>query len=85
MDTLSLNTGTPSKCLTNDIASSIRLFVDDCLLYRQIDSIQDKQTLQQDLSTLFDWAKTWGMAFNVKKCNVLTITRRTKKETFLHL
>ena len=66
--------------IASSIQSSIRLFADDCLLYRQIDSIQDQQTLQQDLSTLVDWAKTWGMSFNVKKCNVLTITRRTKKK-----
>ena len=44
----------------NDIAeninSNIRLFVDDCVVYRQIDSHQDYVILQEDLNNLFDWS-----------------------------
>ena len=41
-----------------------RLFADDCLLYRVVDSINDQLQLQQDLKKLEDWADTWGMRFN---------------------
>ena len=29
---------------------------------------------------LLEWTKTWGMEFNVKKCNVLYVTLKTKKK-----
>ena len=62
----------------NDIADSlssiVRLFADDCLVYREIKSRADQFALQQDLDKLVEWAQTWGMEFNVQKCNILTIT-----------
>ena len=61
----------------NDIAeninSNIRLFADDCVVYRQIDSPQDHAILQEDLNNLFDWSNTWQMKFNVDKCVVMNI------------
>ena len=36
--------------------------------------------LQRDLDRLIEWTKTWGMEFNVKKCNVLSVTLKTKKK-----
>ena len=58
----------------------MRLFADDCLLYREVNSINDQVALQADLNTLVEWAHTWGMAFNIKKCNMLTVTNRKKKK-----
>ena len=61
----------------NDIAeninSNIRLFADDCVVYRQIDSPVDHVILQEDLNNLFDWSNTWQMKFNVDKCVVMNI------------
>ena len=34
--------------------------------------------LQQDLDKLTQWSKTWGMQFNVKKCNIIPFTNATK-------
>ena len=34
--------------------------------------------LQKDLDTLVKWSKTWGMMFNIKKCNIISITNATK-------
>lgn len=36
--------------------------------------------LQKDLDTLVKWAKKLGMEFNIKKCNLLSITWQTKKK-----
>ena len=36
--------------------------------------------MQKDLDTLVKWAQTWGMEFNIKKCNILSITLQTKKK-----
>ena len=62
-------------CHINDlplcVKSKVRLFADDCLLYRTIKSMQDHTILQNDLKNLEEWADKWGMRFNAKKCFVL--------------
>ncbi|XP_014663381.1 PREDICTED: RNA-directed DNA polymerase from mobile element jockey-like [Priapulus caudatus] len=62
--------------LPDAVVSQVRLFADDCLIYREIRSIADQIELQRDLERLHDWALTWGMRFNTKKCNILRIHRR---------
>ena len=54
-----------------NLGTRIRLFADDCLIYRAIHSIQDQILIQQDLDTLQSWSTTWGMKFNPSKCNIL--------------
>ena len=56
------------------MASSCSLFTDDCLLYRQIRSIDDCRILQDDLLGMEDWVNTWKMDFNIDKCEVLQIS-----------
>ena len=55
---------------------SIRLFADDCLLYRVVESTRDAAALQWDLRQLCRWADNWEMDFNPSKCYVLTITKK---------
>lgn len=62
----------------NDTSSSIRLFADDCLLYRRIASREDSETLQRDLDQMCKWAKIWQMNFNPGKCSVLRVTLKRK-------
>lgn len=68
-------------CHINDlpevVSSQVRLFADDCLLYREINTFQDHNTLQEDLKHLEEWADTWGMRFNAKKCFILSIKTRS--------
>ena len=59
-----------------DIKSTIRLFADDCVLYREIKSHNDSNLLQQDLDTLCRWAYKWQMRFNVSKCHIMYMTRK---------
>ena len=59
--------------------TSIRLFADDCLVYRRIESPEDQQILQNDLHNLQQWAERWGMRFNASKCNIMHIARPRKK------
>ena len=64
----------------NDISagtsSSVRLFADDCLLYRVVDSTRDASLLQGDLRQMCRWAEDWEMDFNPSKCYKLSITKR---------
>lgn len=61
--------------ITDNITSTIRLFADDCTIYRPIRSKLDHQKLQEDLTKLTTWESKWKMEFNVSKCNVMHITR----------
>ena len=62
--------------LPSSVSSQVRLFADDCLLYREINTFKDHLTLQQDLKQLKVWADTWGMHFNASKCYILSIKEK---------
>ena len=68
-------------CFINDlpdaVSSQVRLFADDCVLYRPIKSYADHRKLQEDLANLEKWAETWGMEFNAKKCHILSVKNKT--------
>ena len=68
--------------LPEQVTSQVRLFADDCVLYRTVDSVEDHSLLQQDLDVLKTWELTWQMEFHPKKCCVMNITR---KRNPLHL
>ena len=61
--------------LSDNIRSSVRLFADDCVLYRNIHSLQDCLTLQEDLASLGQWEADWQMKFNAAKCHSMRVTR----------
>ena len=46
-------------------SSTIRLFADDCILYRSIKTQQDSTLLQYDLNSIAQWELTWQMKFNI--------------------
>ena len=58
------------------ISSSIRLFADDCLLYRTINDSNDSLSLQNDLNASSKWERDWQMTFNVGKCHTMCIFDR---------
>ena len=70
--------------MPSHVKSQMRLFADDALLYRRIDSANDQKILQEDLSALQHWADTWGMRFNPKKCYVMRIARSSKPLTKIY-
>ena len=58
--------------------STLRLFADDCLLYKTIQSSQDSIDLQQDLLAMQSWEETRLMKFNISKCFVMRVTQSKK-------
>jgi ribonucleases P/MRP protein subunit RPP40 len=50
-------------------------FADDNKGYKVIDSVLDRDILQEMLNKLCEWAKTWEMEFNVSKCKILHVGR----------
>ena len=59
----------------DNITSTIKLFADDCLLFRTIKSDEDTSKLQEDLNNLNEWSNLWQMQFNAKKCYTLRVHR----------
>ncbi len=70
--------------LPQHVTSTVRMFADDCLLYRAIKSQQDQLELQHDIDSLVTWSKTWGMSFNAQKCNIMRISRSRSPLTKLY-
>ena len=66
--------------LPEGLACTPRLFADDCLLYRVIDSDADTEQLQPELLQLESWESRWVREFAAEKCQVLTITRKHTKK-----
>ena len=56
--------------------STVRLFADDCVLYRKVKSSEDAAELQRDLDGLQQWEADWQMEFHPKKCQVLHVTNK---------
>ena len=63
--------------LPDNIRSSVRLFADDCVLYKNIHvhSLHDCLILQEDLTSLGQWEAKWQMKFNVAKCHSMRVFR----------
>ena len=72
----------------NDIAhhlnSKIRLFADDCHIYKEIENSRDQELLQADLNQLHKWSIEWQMAFNVSKCYSMTVTIKKRKKNHVY-
>ena len=61
--------------------SVARLFADDCVLYRRINSEEDAHKLQKDLDGLQKWERDWLMEFHPQKCQTMHITNKRKPIT----
>ena len=59
--------------LPNNIHSTVRLFADACVLYREINNQLDSKELQKDLDELTKWEHDWQMHFNPDRCFVIRL------------
>lgn len=65
--------------LPNGLTSRVRLFADDCVIYRNISSDTDRQALQADLDTLNAWCSDWLMTLNLSKTKCMSFTRSSTR------
>ena len=61
--------------INENITSSVRLFADDCVIYKSITSLEDVEQLQEDLCKICEWTNKWQMKLNIDKSAVLRCTR----------
>lgn len=62
--------------LPSSVTSSIRLFADDCVVYRRICVSSDQLALQNDLNVIENWCSFWMMQLNISKCKFMQVSRR---------
>lgn len=70
--------------ITANIECDIKLFTDDCFIYKEIVSYEDHLLLNRALDLVSNWCKEWQMSINTTKSVCMSLT--TKKEalgTFL--
>jgi hypothetical protein len=66
--------------IAKDIESQIRLFADDKSLYIVVDiPVQSSLTINNDLNTIHNWAKSWLVDFNPNKTESLLMSRKNIK------
>ena len=59
--------------LPEHIQSKVRLFADDYIVYREINSKADCEILQEPLHAIERWESTWAMEFHPAKGSVMRI------------
>ena len=62
--------------LPDIVQSEVFLFADDTKIFRQIQSDQDMEILQQDLNALCEWSRKWLLLFHPDKCKLLRIGKK---------
>ena len=57
--------------IDQNISSTIRLFADDCIMYRTVTTREEASILQCDLNKIYNWCTMWQMQLNIDKCAIL--------------
>ena len=64
--------------------STVRLFADDCIIYRPIRNKKDTDLLQSDLDAVGSWENTRLMQFYADKCFIMRTGKSKKLTEFTH-
>lgn len=71
--------------ITENIQSHIKLFADDCVLYREINTSDDLAMLQTDINILSSWCNQWKMSLNLSKCKHIRFSRSKLHDSYSYL
>ena len=63
---------------------SIKLFADDCIIYKAIRAPEDTEKLQEDLCALQEWQERWLMRLNVSKCFTMNVLHPRRNKIITH-
>jgi hypothetical protein len=58
------------------VSGRIRLFADDCVVYRQIQDERDEVEFQSDIDAIGKWMQEHSMQLNLDKCEVVRFGRK---------
>lgn len=66
-----------------DPSVSVRLFADDCIIFKEITSSSDQLLLDHSLKSIISWCDEWKMELNSSKTVLLRVTK--KKQPFEYM
>ena len=66
------------------VDSKVRLFADNCIVYRPVITNEVAESLQTDTNSLISWAEKWSMLFHPEKCEVIRVTNKKKPLNFAY-
>lgn len=58
------------------------MFADDVKIYKEITTEKDTEVLQEVLNDIIKWSYIWQINISVKKCSVLHIGRKNKRNSY---
>jgi len=67
-----------------NMESTIRLFADDCVIYRKIINNADMEKLQKDLDRLGEWTVENAIKINPSKSKAIHFTRARVKDPIIY-
>ena len=65
------------------VICKIKLFADDTKIWNTINMQSDSLSQQSDLDLLSKWSDEWLLRFNIDKCHVMHIDRKSKAKYYL--
>jgi len=65
--------------LNAGLSSTVRLFADDCAIFRVVTNMKDCDDLHADLNWVYYWTQLWQLNLNQSKCKVMRITNKRNK------
>ncbi len=63
--------------LDTGISTDVSKSTDDTEIGRIVESDKDAAILQEELGRLYDCAGKWQMEFNIGKCNIMSIGKKS--------
>jgi hypothetical protein len=69
----------------NNVSVNLCLYADDSKISKQINDINDCKALQDSLDQLVAWSTVWGMDFNIRKCEIMSVKSSKNKIIFNYL
>lgn len=70
--------------ITKNVSCNIKLFADDCIVYKEITSYSDHLELAHSLNHLAQWCTDWQMSINLKKTVCMSQKRKKDPVNYVH-
>jgi ribonuclease P/MRP protein subunit RPP40 len=64
------------------VKSNIKLFADDTKAFRAIETMQDMDTMQDDINNLLQWSAKWQLPFNMSKCKIIHFGKKNTNHVY---
>ena len=68
--------------LPETVHNILKLFADDTKLFKQIESTEDCQDLQNDIERLEEWSDKWLLRFHPQKCKAMRVGKNHPPFTY---